>query len=199
MGLVEKVMGEFRRMSHSEEEDDYEEFEKTEPRTVERKERRSYSRDSRENRDNMDGDHERDRDRVSASSGGSGRSARYESERTNRSVTRNRDGERDSIVKLETNTTQHVVIMEPQEYEEVTSIADYLCSRFTIFLNLEQTDEVIGTRILDFISGVAYANDGCVRRVAVKTYVVTPFTVNLMDSLMVGLENEGIFPKTVYD
>lgn len=196
MGLMEKVMGEFRRMSHSEEEDDYEEFEKTEPRPTERKERRSYSR---ENRDTTEHERERDWERSSSSSAASGRGARQESERASRSSSRNREGDRNSIVELQTSTTQHVVIMEPQEYEEVTSIADYLCSRFTIFLNLEQTDEVIGTRILDFISGVAYANDGCVRRVAVKTYVVTPFTVNLMDSLMVGLENEGIFPKTVYD
>ncbi len=193
MGLLDKVKGEFRRMSHSEEEDDYEEFEPIEPRPLERKERRSLSRENSEV--------ERER---SSSGGGAMTRNRYESERSSRnegerrSLSRGREDDR-NIVELHTNTLQQVVIREPREYEEVQNIADFLCRRFTIFLNLERTDPDVATRILDFISGVAYANDGCVRRVAEKTYVVTPFTVNLIDSLMDELENEGIFSKTSYD
>lgn len=186
MGLVDKVIGEFRRMSHSEEDEDFEEFEPIESRSLERKERRSYTRENE-----REGAESREAREPRPS-----RRSNYENE--NSRVSRGGRGGRDgnSIVELQTRTLQQVVVMEPKEYEEVKNIADYLCSKFTIFLNLEQTDGDISTRILDFISGVAYANEGNVRRVAEKTYVVTPFTVTLIDSLMDGLENEGIFFKT---
>lgn len=164
MGVFDKVLGEFRRMSNPEDEDDFEEFDPIEPRNPERRERRT----PRSERSYEPG----------------------ESKRTSGGKREN------SIVELRTNTLQRVVVMEPKEYEEVKSIADYLCDKHTIFLNLEQTDVDVSRRILDFISGVAYANEGAVRRVADKTYVVTPFTVTLIDSLMDGLEHEGIFFKT---
>ncbi len=179
MGFMDKMIGEFRFLAHPEDDDDevYDEVETVEPRSLERKERRSYTRETEVEREKS-------------------RSRSYEPEVKNRG-TRERDTRNaQNIVELQTRTLQQVVIMEPKEYEEVKTIADYLCNKFTIFLNLEQTDAEISTRILDFISGVAYANQGMVRRVAEKTFVATPFTVNLIDSLMDGLENEGIFFKT---
>lgn len=172
---MKKIFEEFWRIAQPDDEvDEFEEFESVTPRNVDRPERsRSQTRE---------------------------RGLDTENDFVTRSNSRKRDSGKDrnsSIVELQTNTLQKVVVMEPKEYsEEVKTIADYLCDKHTIFLNLEQTDEDVSRRILDFISGVAYANDGNVRRIATATYVITPFTVTLLDSLMDGLEEKGIFYKS---
>ena len=48
-------------------------------------------------------------------------------------------------------------------------------------------------RLLDFVSGVAYATGGKVKRVAAKTYIATPYSVDLMGDLIDELENSGLY------
>jgi len=46
---------------------------------------------------------------------------------------------------------------------------------------------------LDFLSGVAYANNGQIKRVANSTYIITPYNVDVMGDLIDELENNGMF------
>ena len=62
-----------------------------------------------------------------------------------------------------------------------------------VVMNMENTDPDIARRLLDFVSGVAYATSGNVKRVAAKTYIVTPYSVDLMGDLIDGLENSGLY------
>ena len=48
-------------------------------------------------------------------------------------------------------------------------------------------------RLIDFLSGVAYANNGQIKRVANSTYIITPYNVNIMGDLLDELENSGVF------
>ena len=48
-------------------------------------------------------------------------------------------------------------------------------------------------RLLDFLSGVAFANNGEVKRVANSTFIITPSNVNLMGDLLDELENSGVY------
>ena len=59
-------------------------------------------------------------------------------------------------------------------------------------LNLEKTEKEVARRILDFLSGVAYANNGKVKRIATGTYIITPYTVDLTgEGVLDELENNG--------
>ena len=49
----------------------------------------------------------------------------------------------------------------------------------TVVLNLEDTNKDMARRILDFLSGVAYANRGKIKRVATNTYIIIPSNVDL--------------------
>ena len=60
-------------------------------------------------------------------------------------------------------------------------------------LNLEQTSKDISRRLIDFLSGVAYANNGQIQRVANSTYIITPYNVDIMGDLLDELENSGVF------
>ena len=46
---------------------------------------------------------------------------------------------------------------------------------------------------MDFLSGVAYANNGQMKRVANSTFIITPYNVDIMGDLLDELESNGVF------
>ena len=52
---------------------------------------------------------------------------------------------------------------------------------------------VVWGRLVDFLSGVAYANNGQIKRVANSTFIITPYNVDIMGDLLDELENNGAF------
>ena len=60
-------------------------------------------------------------------------------------------------------------------------------------MNLESTGKEVSRRLIDFLSGVAYANNGQIKRVANSTYIITPYNVDVMGDLIDELENNGMF------
>lgn len=77
-----------------------------------------------------------------------------------------------------------VVLVKPDRFEDVTAIADHLNDKKTVVLNLESADRETSRRIIDFLSGAAYANHGNMRKVAVCTFIIVPTDVNVMGELM---------------
>ena len=86
-----------------------------------------------------------------------------------------------------------VILVKPDRFEDVTSIADHLNNGKTVVLNLEACERDVSRRIIDFLSGVAYAQEGKIKKVAVNTYLITPYNVDLMGDLIDELENNGMF------
>ena len=76
-----------------------------------------------------------------------------------------------------------------KQFELAAEIADHLRDRRAVLMNLEQTDKNIARRLIDFLSGVAYAQDGKIRRVASATYIITPFNVDLMGDQLDDMES----------
>lgn len=70
-------------------------------------------------------------------------------------------------------------VVKPESYDVVPQIADHLLNRRTVVLNLEATNKETARRIIDFLSGVAYAIDGLLSKVAVNTYIITPANINV--------------------
>lgn len=97
------------------------------------------------------------------------------------------------VVNIHTTTQLQVVLVKPERYDNSSEIADHLKERRTVVLNLESTNKEAARRILDFLSGVAYANDGKIKRVANSTYIITPFNVDLKGDLIDELENNGLY------
>ncbi len=86
-----------------------------------------------------------------------------------------------------------VVLVKPDRFENAAEIADHLKDRRTVVLNLEQTVKDVSRRLVDFLSGVAYANEGKIKRVANSTFIITPYNVDLMGDLIDELENGGLY------
>lgn len=98
---------------------------------------------------------------------------------------------KNKIVNIHATTQLQVVVVEPDRFDNAKEIADHLRDKRTVVLNLESTDKNVARRVLDFLSGVAYAQDGKIKKVAVNTYIITPYNVEILGDLIDELENNG--------
>ena len=97
------------------------------------------------------------------------------------------------VVNIHATTQLQVVLVKPDRYENASEIADHLRDKRTVVLNLESTNKDIARRLLDFLSGVAYANEGKIKKVAISTYIITPYNVDILGDLIDELENNGLY------
>ena len=97
------------------------------------------------------------------------------------------------VVNIHATTQLQVVLVKPDRYENASEIADHLRDKRTVVLNLEKTQKDVSRRLLDFLSGVAYAQEGKIKKVALQTYIVTPYNVDIMGDLIDELENNGLY------
>ena len=102
------------------------------------------------------------------------------------------DRKHNKVVNIHATTQLAVVLVKPERYEDAASIADHLNAKKTVVLNLEQTSKDVSRRLIDFLCGVAYANNGQMKRVANNTYIITPYNVDIMGDLLDELENNGV-------
>ena len=124
----------------------------------------------------------------------------YEEAPSSRDRDRDRDRQpapasKSKVVNINATAKLQVGIFKPERFgEETRSIADELMKTHTVVLNLEDTNKDMARRILDFLSGVAYANNGKIKRVATNTYIIIPSNVDLTgDDLLDELENSGVY------
>ena len=104
-----------------------------------------------------------------------------------------RGDKNDKIVNINATTQLQVVLVKPERFEDATAVADHLIDRKTVVLNLESTNKDVARRLIDFLTGAAYANNGQLKRVANSTFIITPYNVNIMGDIIDELENNGVY------
>ena len=162
------IWNEIKRLAHpyeDEEEDDFDEYEDT------------VRSDRRERSDRTDR-----RERSASRENTLYDIAPTEEERRN-----------NKVVNIRAATQLQVVLVKPDKFEDASSIADHLRDKCTVVLNLESTKKEIARRLLDFLSGVAYAQEGKIKKVALSTYIITPYNVNILGDLIDELESNGLY------
>ena len=162
------IFDELKRMAHpfEDEDDDFEEFDAAPPRASERRER--YERPERV-------------ERAPRGDNYNNANALEEERRSNK------------VVNIRAATQLQVVLVKPDKFDDASAIADHLREKRTVVLNLESTNKEIARRLLDFLSGVAYANEGKIKKVAISTYIITPYNVDILGDLIDELENNGLY------
>ena len=113
------------------------------------------------------------------------------SSRSRRQATYSNDPSR--VVDIRTTAMLQVVLVKPDKFEDARAIADHLNEKRTVVLNLESVSKEVARRLIDFLTGVAYANNGQIKRVANSTFIITPYNVDVMGDLLDELENNGMF------
>ena len=100
---------------------------------------------------------------------------------------------RNKVVNINSTMQLQVVLVKPERFDDASAVADHLNAKRTVVLNLESTSKDIARRLVDFLSGVAYANNGQIKRVANSTFIITPYNVDIMGDLLDELERNGLF------
>lgn len=102
---------------------------------------------------------------------------------------------RSKVVNISTTAKLRVALFKPEKFgEETRTIADELVKTHTVVLNLEHTNKDMARRIIDFLSGVAYANRGKIKKVSANTFIIIPNNVDLTgDDLLDELEHNGLY------
>ena len=103
------------------------------------------------------------------------------------------DTSRDKVVNINTTTQLQVVLVKPEKFQDASAIADHLRDTRTVVLNLESANKDVARRMVDFLSGAAYAQEGKIKKVAVATYIITPYNVDIIGDLIDELENNGMY------
>ena len=111
-----------------------------------------------------------------------GRSSAVESSKTN-----------SRVVNINASTQMQVVLVKPDRFDQVSEIADHLRDKQAVVLNLESTNKDVARRLVDFLSGCAYALDGKIKKVAISTYLITPYNVDVVGDLAEELENTAMY------
>lgn len=99
------------------------------------------------------------------------------------------------VVNITPAAQMQVVLVKPESFSNADKVADHLMERRTVVLNLEKTEKNVSRRLLDFLSGVAYANRGKIQRVAASTYIITPYNVEVTGALRDEMESNGLFAE----
>lgn len=97
------------------------------------------------------------------------------------------------VVSINATSQLQVVLVKPEQFENAREIADHLNAKKTVVLNLESTNKDTSRRLIDFLSGVAYANSGRLQKIAANTFIITPYNVDMKGEIMDELESNGIF------
>lgn len=97
------------------------------------------------------------------------------------------------VVNINATTQLQVVLVKPEKFQDASAIADHLRDKRTVVLNLESANKDVARRMVDFLSGAAYAQEGKIKKVAVATYIITPYNVDIIGDLIDELENNGMY------
>ena len=78
---------------------------------------------------------------------------------------------------------QEVVLFRPGSFNDTSKAADDLRNRKAVIVNMENVDKAMARRVVDFLSGCAYAVDGKVKKVAQSTYLFCPHNMDVVGDL----------------
>ena len=78
---------------------------------------------------------------------------------------------------------QEVVLFHPANFNDTSTAADHLRNKKAVIVNMENVDKAMARRVVDFLSGCAYALDGKVKKVAQSTYLFCPHNMDVVGDL----------------
>jgi cell division inhibitor SepF len=88
----------------------------------------------------------------------------------------------------------HLVI--PKSFNDAQQIADKFKDSIPVILNLQSTDTDLSKRLIDFASGLTYALDGGMQRIADKVFMLTPRNVEISAEERARLIEKGFFNQS---
>jgi cell division inhibitor SepF len=106
-------------------------------------------------------------------------------------ITRQRARRMEGVVHAVPSVQVHLVV--PRSFNDAQQIADRFKGSMPVILNLQGADQELSKRLIDFTSGLTYALDGGMQRVADKVFLLTPRNVEVSAEERQRLIERGFF------
>ena len=106
-------------------------------------------------------------------------------------VLRPRGRRSDGMVRAVPSVQVHLVV--PRSFNDAQQIADKFKDSMPVILNLQGADQELSKRLIDFTSGLTYALDGGMQRVADKVFLLTPRNVEVSAEERARMIERGFF------
>ena len=88
----------------------------------------------------------------------------------------------------------HLVI--PKSFNDAQDVADKFKDAIPVIINLQGSETDLSKRLIDFASGLTYALDGGMQRIADKVFLLTPRNVELSSEERARLIEKGFFNQS---
>jgi cell division inhibitor SepF len=89
-----------------------------------------------------------------------------------------------------------VHLVTPQSFNDAQEVADRFKRSVPVILNLQTTESDLAKRLIDFASGLTYALDGGMQKIAEKTFLLTPRNVEVSAEERARLVEKGFFNQS---
>ncbi len=86
-----------------------------------------------------------------------------------------------------------VSLVVPKTFNDAQAVADKLKAEVPVIINLQTADADLTRRLIDFASGLTYALDGSMQRVADRVFLLTPRAVTVSAEDKALLMERGFF------
>jgi cell division inhibitor SepF len=96
----------------------------------------------------------------------------------------------------ERNGEQRVHLVIPKSFNDAQQVADKFKDDVPVILNLQGTETDLSKRLIDFASGLTYALDGGMQRIADKVFMLTPRNVEISAEERARLIEKGFFNQS---
>ncbi len=84
---------------------------------------------------------------------------------------------------INTSNKTQMILVRPDTFNDAPIIAANMRAKKAVVLNLEGVEKNLARRVVDFLSGCAYALDGSVKKVSQATYVFCPYNMEVLGDL----------------
>lgn len=85
---------------------------------------------------------------------------------------------------------QEIILLCPANFDDAHKAAEDLRDRKAVIVNLDSADSTLACRVVDFLSGCAFALDGNVKKIAETTYLFSPHSMDVVGDLPSMKETE---------
>jgi cell division inhibitor SepF len=99
-------------------------------------------------------------------------------------------------VGVRSNGDVRVHLVVPKSFNDAQQIADKFKDSIPVILNLQSSDTDLSKRLIDFASGLTYALDGGMQRIADKVFMLTPRNVEISAEERARLIEKGFFNQS---
>jgi cell division inhibitor SepF len=97
---------------------------------------------------------------------------------------------------LRNGSDVRVHFVEPKNFNDAQDVADKFKDAIPVILNLQGADAELSKRLIDFASGLTYALDGGMQRIADKVFLLTPHNVEVSAEERARLLEKGFFNQS---